>query len=246
MLKKLKDIVGNIFHTEEQEKAAEQQKSAALQQKANNVFGTNGNNLTNTLNPFLNNNGEILNPHLNYQRLLDNPNISQKAKSYIQQATGLSPTVTQQNTVTPSTGGTYTASGGPVQRVETGNTIADAAQKYLGTPYVWGGESMDEGGMDCSGFVYNALKDSGYKVGRTTAQGYRSYGTSVSKADMQPGDLIFFGKNNNDASHIGIYIGNGQMIHSSGGSKNTKSNPGKGVSITNVDYRSDFLEARRY
>ena len=127
----------------------------------------------------------------------------------------------------------------------TGNTIADAAQKYIGTPYVWGGESASEGGMDCSGFVYNALKDAGYNVDRTTAQGYRSYGTSVSKSDMKPGDLVFFGKNNN-ASHIGIYIGNGQMIHSSGGSNNTKSNPGKGVSITNVDYRSDFLEARRY
>ena len=128
---------------------------------------------------------------------------------------------------------------------QTGKTIADRAMKYLGTPYVWGGESMAEGGMDCSGFVYNALRDAGYKIGRTTAQGYRSYGKSVSKANMQPGDLIFFGKNNN-ASHIGIYLGNGQMIHSAGGSSNTKSNPGKGVSITNVDYRSDFIEARRY
>lgn len=126
------------------------------------------------------------------------------------------------------------------------SNIVNAAQKYLGTPYVWGGESMSEGGMDCSGFVYNALKDSGYKVGRTTAQGYRSYGKSVSKSEMQPGDLIFYGSNKNDASHIAIYIGNGQMIHSSGGSKNTKSNPGKGVSIANVDYRSDFIEARRY
>lgn len=125
------------------------------------------------------------------------------------------------------------------------NKIVNAAKNYIGTPYVWGGESMSEGGMDCSGFVYNALKDAGYNVGRTTAQGYRNYGTSISKSNMQPGDLIFFG-NNNNASHIGIYIGNGQMIHSSGGSKNTKSNPGKGVSITNVDYRSDFLEARRY
>jgi cell wall-associated NlpC family hydrolase len=62
---------------------------------------------------------------------------------------------------------------------------------------------------------------------------------------MQPGDLVFFGKNGN-ASHIGIYIGNGKMIHSSGGSKNTKSNPGKGVTIANVDYRKDFLEAKRY
>lgn len=99
--------------------------------------------------------------------------------------------------------------------------------------------------MDCSGFVYNALKDAGYNVGRTTAQGYRSGGTAVSRESMQPGDLVFFGKNGN-ASHIGIYIGNGQMIHSSGGSKNTASNPGKGVCVTNVDYRNDFLEARRY
>jgi len=141
--------------------------------------------------------------------------------------------------VMPST----SASTGNIKASDSG--IVNAAQNYLGTPYVWGGESMAEGGMDCSGFVYNALKDAGYKIGRTTAQGYRSHGTSVNKADMQPGDLVFFGKNNN-ASHIGIYIGNGQMIHSSGGSKNTKSNPGKGVSITNVDYRSDFLEARRY
>ena len=236
---KLKDIVGNIFHTDKRAKAEETQKSANLQQKANNVFGTTETSRTNTYNPFLKKNGELLNPLLNYQKLLDNPNISQKAKNYITQATGLSPTVTQQRTVVPSTGQTIKASA-------TGNTIADAAQKYIGTPYVWGGESMSEGGMDCSGFVYNALKDAGYDVGRTTAQGYRSYGNTVSKSDMQPGDLIFFGKNNNDASHIGIYIGNGQMIHSSGGSKNTKSNPGKGVSIANVDYRSDFLEARRY
>lgn len=242
---KLKDIVGNIFHTNEKAKAEEVQKTANLQQTANNVFGTSAN----TLNPFLKKNGELLNPLLNYQRLLDNPNISQKAKNYITQATGLSPTVTEQKTVVPSTGETYTTSGNKVQTTKasaTGNTIADAAQKYIGTPYVWGGESVSEGGMDCSGFVYNALKDAGYDVGRTTAQGYRSYGNTVSKSDMQPGDLIFFGKNNNDASHIGIYIGNGQMIHSSGGSKNTKANPGKGVSIANVDYRSDFLEARRY
>ena len=124
-------------------------------------------------------------------------------------------------------------------------SITESAKKYLGTPYVWGGESMDEGGMDCSGFVYSALKDAGYNVGRTTAQGYRNYGSTVSKSNMQPGDLIFYGKNN-EASHIGIYLGNGQMIHSSGGSKNTKSNPGKGVTVSNVDYRSDFIEARRY
>lgn len=246
---KLKDIVGNIFYTDKKQQTEEQQKSADLQQKISNVFGTNEKTSASTLNPFLNKNGELVNPNLNYQQLLDNPNISQMAKKYISQATGLAPKQTEQKTVVPSTNGTsYIASGNQGQTVKvsaTGNTIADAAQKYIGTPYVWGGESMSEGGMDCSGFVYNALKDSGYNVGRTTAQGYRNYGTSVSKADMQPGDLIFYGKNG-EASHIGIYIGNGQMIHSSGGSKNTKDNPGKGVSVVNVDHRSDFLEARRY
>lgn len=220
----------------------------SFRNKVSKVLSSGNEKASVIVNPFLNKDGTLVNPYINYQKVLDSGNVSSKAKDFIQQATGLTPTLKQKNTVTPSTVAVYTASGSSAQPVSvpaTGNTIADAAQKYIGTPYVWGGESMSEGGMDCSGFVYNALKDAGYKVGRTTAQGYRSYGTSVNKADMQPGDLIFFGKNGN-ASHIGIYIGNGQMIHSSGDSKNTKSNPGKGVSVTNVDYRNDFLEARRY
>ena len=238
---KLKDIVGNIFYTDKQEKAAEQQKTADLQQKTNTVFGATGNQ---TYNPFLNKNGELANPYINYQQLLDNPSVSQTAKKYISQATGLSPTPQEKETIQASTGGAYVPPGN-APKTSSGNTIADSAQKYLGTPYVWGGESMEEGGMDCSGFVHNVLKDAGYDIGRTTAQGYRNYGTKVSKEDIQPGDLIFYG-NNGNASHIGVYLGNGQIIHSTGGSKNTKNNPGKGVIISNMDHRSDFIEARRY
>ena len=257
------DVIRNIFHSDEKEKAESKQKTLGLQSKANNIFGKSDKTTGNTFNPFLKSDGSLVNPYLNYQKLLDNPNVSQAAKKFISQATGLSPNttitpVTQQSAtitpttqqsadtainVNPNTSASEKTQTAPVS--DTGNTIVNAAQKYIGTPYVWGGESMSEGGMDCSGFVYNALKDAGYNVGRTTAQGYRNAGTSVSKADMQAGDLIFFGKDGN-ASHIGIYIGNGQMIHSSGGSKNTKDNPGKGVSVTNVDYRNDFLEARRY
>lgn len=194
------------------------------------------------VNPFLNRDGKLINPYINYQRVLDDPVVSNKVKHFIQTATGLEPT---QKTTSNNQHGLSLIKFGNNPVGGSSSNIVDSAQKFIGTPYVWGGESASEGGLDCSGFVYAALKDAGYDVSRTTAQGYRSYGTSVSKSDMQPGDLVFFGKDGN-ASHIGIYIGNGQMIHSSGGSKNTKSNPGKGVSITNVDYRSDFLEARRY
>ena len=234
---KVKDIVGNVFYTERKQKAADEKKLADLSQTVSNVFGDTKKHTSTSFNPFLKSNGELVNPFLNYQKILDNPEIASKTKDYIQKATGLTPTATA-STQTPAAAPASSASA-------TGNSIADSAQKYMGTPYVWGGESMSEGGMDCSGFVYNALKDAGYDVGRTTAQGYRSYGSTISKSDMQPGDLIFYGKNGN-ASHIGIYIGDGKMIHSSGGSKNTKNNPGKGVSISNIDYRSDFIEARRY
>ena len=267
---KLKDIVGNIFHKEEQEKAEEERRTAEFQNKLNQVLGTKT-SANNAFNPFVKSNGELLNPYLNYQKLLDSPSISQTAKRYITQATGLTPTVatTQQQTSsaestqqtpsvdstqqTTSTSTTQQSTATPSTQVNSStqsvknsdSNIVTAAKKYIGTPYVWGGESMSEGGMDCSGFVYNALKDAGYEVGRTTAQGYRNSGTVVSKSDMQPGDLIFFGDKNN-ASHIGIYVGNGQMIHSTGRSNNTKDNPGKGVIISSVNNRSDFIEARRY
>lgn len=206
--------------------------------KVSNVL--NSGKVKNLTNPFLDKSGNLRNPYINYQKVLNSNNVSSRAKEFIQEATGLSPTVAPTQTVNPAK---ISFSTGSVPQSNSG--IVNAAKNYIGTPYVWGGESSQEGGMDCSGFVYNALKDAGYKVGRTTAQGYRSFGTPVQKSDMQPGDLVFFG-NDKKASHIGIYIGNGQMIHSSGNSKNTKSNPGKGVSVADVDYRSDFLEARRY
>ena len=212
---------------------------STVRDKVENLLGQKREHTSSVnLNPFLKKDGSLVNPYINYQKVLDDPGVTNKVKSFISNATGLTPTVSKAVSGTNATNARTIAS-------TSQNSIVSAAQNYIGTPYVWGGESMAEGGMDCSGFVYNALKDAGYDIGRTTAQGYRSYGSTVSRADMQPGDLVFYGKDNN-ASHIGIYIGNGQMVHSSGGSKNTKDNPGKGVSVANVDYRSDFIEARRY
>ena len=90
------------------------------------------------------------------------------------------------------------------------------AEKYLGMPYVWGGSSPSTS-FDCSGFVCWVINncDNGWNVGRTTANGLRGKCSYVSPANAQPGDLIFFEKTYNTvgASHVGIYVGNGMMIH---------------------------------
>ena len=129
-----------------------------------------------------------------------------------------------------------------------GEKIVEVAQKYLGTPYIWGGKSKSTGGVDCSGLIYNVLKDSGFDVGVQRARDYyssKNFGTPVSKESLQPGDIVFFGSDG-VATHTGIYVGNGNMIHSSGGSANTASNPGKGVEYKRVDSRPDFLGAKRF
>lgn len=94
----------------------------------------------------------------------------------------------------------------------TGAQILAEAQKYLGTRYVMGGASPS--GFDCSGFVYYVLKQLGYAPYRTPADQYKM-GTSVSKADLQIGDIVFFANTYaSGISHVGIYAGNGQFIHS--------------------------------
>lgn len=88
----LLDIVGNIFHSDEKEKQAEEEKAANLLQRIGNALGINTTTAANKYNPFVKKNGELVNPNLNYQKLLDSKNISQTAKNYITAATGLSPT----------------------------------------------------------------------------------------------------------------------------------------------------------
>lgn len=88
------------------------------------------------------------------------------------------------------------------------------AEKYLGYPYVWGGASPSTS-FDCSGFVSWVVNHTGWNFGRLTADGLLSVCTPVSGADARPGDLIFFQGtyNTSGASHVGIYVGNGMMIH---------------------------------
>ena len=113
------------------------------------------------------------------------------------------------------------------------------AEKHLGTPYVWGGYAP--GGFDCSGFVSWVINHcgNGWDYGRLTAEGIRQVCAYVSPEEAKPGDIIFFQKtyDTEGASHVGIYVGDGMMIHC-----------GKPVQYTTIhtDYwNSHFLQFGR-
>lgn len=90
------------------------------------------------------------------------------------------------------------------------------AEKYLGYPYVWGGSSPSTS-FDCSGFVCWVINKSGAgSIGRTTAQGIFNYTTPIAPSEAKPGDIIYFTgtyDSGSAVSHVGIYVGNGMMIH---------------------------------
>ena len=86
------------------------------------------------------------------------------------------------------------------------------AQRYLGTPYVWGGESAR--GFDCSGFIMRVMRDLGYKALPHSAAEQFNYGKPISKGLLQPGDIVFFANTYKPGiSHVGIYLGGGRFIH---------------------------------
>ena len=120
-----------------------------------------------------------------------------------------------------------------------GSQIAQYALQYVGCPYVYGGSSPS--GFDCSGFTTYVMKHFGYSISRT-ASGQMDNGTSISKSELQPGDLVFFNNGNSSkrATHVGIYTGNGQFVHASTSTT--------GVIISDLNssyYSSTYVGARR-
>lgn len=114
-----------------------------------------------------------------------------------------------------------------------GKQIAAYALQHLGCAYRWGGTSPDTG-FDCSGFVWYVYKHFGYTIQRVACN-QAAEGVHVDHADIQPGDILCFYQGDNYIGHSGIYIGNGQFIHSS-----TETT---GVIIS--DLNTDNYEARR-
>ncbi len=117
-----------------------------------------------------------------------------------------------------------------------GQAIVNAAAKYIGVRYVYGGTSPK--GFDCSGLVQYACREVGISVNRTSRAQY-SNGVAVSKSNLQPGDLVFFSKGSG-ISHVGIYAGGGQVIHAP--------SPGKRVcyiALSKICSYSTYVGARR-
>ncbi len=116
-------------------------------------------------------------------------------------------------------------------------TILDYARSLQGTPYRWGGNAP--GGFDCSGYVNHVFARHGISLPRTTYDQFNR-GTSVSRGNLQPGDLVFFTTYRSGPSHVGIYIGNSRFIHAS--------SSGGGVIQTDINsqyYANRFLGGRR-
>lgn len=111
-----------------------------------------------------------------------------------------------------------------------GQALIDEAAKYLGTPYVWGGTTPN--GFDCSGFMQYVCSKNGISINRV-ADDQMKNGTPVRKDQLEPGDLVFFGSGGY-ASHVGMYVGDGMMIHS----------PSTGKSIMYSDITSGYYSSR--
>ncbi|MDE6168548.1 MAG: C40 family peptidase, partial [Acetatifactor sp.] len=104
--------------------------------------------------------------------------------------------------------------------------IVDYAMQFLGNVYIHGGKTL-EGGTDCSGFTSLIYAEFGYSISRTPAGQLSNAGRSISYSEIQPGDIICYGSKGK-CTHVAMYIGDGQIIHSA--------NPRKGVVIYKADY----------
>ncbi|MCH5275554.1 MAG: SH3 domain-containing protein [Lachnospiraceae bacterium] len=106
--------------------------------------------------------------------------------------------------------------------------IVEYAMQYLGNSYIHGGNSL-AGGTDCSGFTCFIYADFGYSISRTPGGQLSDAGRSIDYSEIKPGDIICYTSNGGKScTHVGLYIGDGQIIHSA--------NSRKGVIISNADY----------
>ena len=113
--------------------------------------------------------------------------------------------------------------------------IVSYALKFVGNPYVWGGESLTRG-ADCSGFVQAIYADFGYRIPRTSREQAASAGKKVSESELQKGDLIFYSNSSGTVNHVAMYIGNGKIVQAA--------NSRQGIITSQYKYRDIYCIRR--
>ncbi len=122
---------------------------------------------------------------------------------------------------------------------EMGYIAARTAERFVGIPYQWGGNTVVDG-LDCSGFAKAVYNLCGVNIPRTSREQFKA-GNPVNRGDLKDGDLVFFGSSESSINHVGIYIGNGKFVHAP--------RRGEEIKIASIDesyFERRFIGARRY
>jgi len=120
-----------------------------------------------------------------------------------------------------------------------GAIAARTAERFVGIPYRWGGDTVVDG-MDCSGFVRAVYNLCGVNIPRTSREQFR-VGDTVARSDLQDGDLVFFGSSEQTINHVGIYVGDGRFVHAP--------RRGEDIKVSTLDeayFAKKFVGGRRY
>lgn len=124
-------------------------------------------------------------------------------------------------------------------RNDMGNIAARTAERFIGIPYLWGGNTVVEG-MDCSGFVRAVYNLCGVNIPRTSGEQFKA-GRSVARDELTDGDLVFFGSSEQKINHVGIYVGNNNFVHAPRRGEEIKIS-----SLQGNGFSKRFVGARRY
>lgn len=120
-----------------------------------------------------------------------------------------------------------------------GFIAARTAERFIGIPYQWGGDTVVDG-LDCSGFARAVYNLCGVSIPRTSREQYKA-GSPVAKSDLKDGDLVFFGSSESAINHVGIYVGNGKFVHAPKRGEEIKT-----AAIDESYFERRFMGARRY
>lgn len=125
------------------------------------------------------------------------------------------------------------------ERSDMGNIAARTAERFVGIPYRWGGDTVVDG-MDCSGFARAVYNLCGVNIPRTSRDQYR-VGDVVAKDELKDGDLVFFGGSAEEITHVGIFVGGGRFVHAP--------RRGDDIKVSTMDesyFQKRFVGAKRY